>query len=150
MSCSATLSVIAMHCLLAAAGFSSSIANASCTKRSSFSDAPLRFMQTKSVRGSSAWWLSIQDRVVLITQRSMTEVRPLFSAAATMRPAGITLPSWSRMRSSTSKLSEPCGALSDMIGCMSRNRPSGLLCVDRRSTSWNSASRSRNTDADLS
>jgi hypothetical protein len=85
---------------------------------------------------------SIQARVVDSTQRSITPARPLFSAAAISGPAGDTRPSASRMRSSTSKFSDSYGAVSDMIGCISRNMPSVAFGPDRRATRFSSASRS--------
>ena len=122
----------------------------SCTKRSSLSEAPDRFMHTKRVFGSAARLAEIHARVVASTQRSMTPARPLFSAAAMMGPAVMMRPSGSRIRSSTSKLSDSCGDFNDMIGCISRNMPSVALGEASRATRFSSASRSWNAEASRS
>ena len=64
-------------------------------------------MVAKRVVASASRWRSSHASVFDSTQRSITAARPLFSAAALITPAGVTEPSASRMRTSTSKSSEP-------------------------------------------
>ena len=104
-------------------------------------------MHTKRVFGRRVTFSAIQPSVVLSTQRSITPARPLFSAAPISGPAGMMRPSAPRMRSSTSKLSDSCGVLRDMIGCISMNSPSVALGPCSLATRFSSASRSWKADA---
>ena len=143
-SCSATLSVTSRHSSDADFGCADSIEKASSTKRSSFSELPLRLTQMKcvAVKRSRCW--SIHASVFSSTQRSMTAIRPLLSAALMILPGGMIRFSRSRIRSSTSKFSDSSGRSSDMIGCISRNRPSSSSPCPIRSIRRSSSMRSRN------
>ena len=90
----------------------------------------------KRVWRRRAWCARIQARVWRSTQRSIRPMRPLFSAAVIRRGVGTLWPAASRMRSSTSKLSERSGSRSDMMGCISRYRP----CSSSDAVSWPASS----------